>query len=47
MPEREIDPRRLVWVGPLTIICANAAVLTGRHVAKLKRVRSGETRRIR
>ena len=33
MPEREIEPRRLVWVGPLTIICANTAVLTIRHVA--------------
>jgi len=33
MLEREIDPRRLVWVGPLTIVCANVAVLTVRHVA--------------
>ena len=43
MPEREIDPRRLVWVGPLTIICANAAVLTVRHVAK-KATKTGSFR---
>jgi hypothetical protein len=33
VPEREIDPRRLIWVGPLTIIAAIAAVLVVRGVA--------------
>jgi hypothetical protein len=33
VPEREIDPRRLVWVGPLTIMSSIAAVLTVRNAA--------------
>ncbi|MBZ5556297.1 MAG: DUF6069 family protein [Acidobacteriia bacterium] len=33
MPEREIDPRRLLWVGPLTILSSIAAVLGVRAVA--------------
>ena len=33
VPEREIDPRRLLWVGPLTILSSIAAVLAVRTVA--------------
>ena len=33
MPEREVDPRRLAWVGPLTIMSSIAAVLIVRSVA--------------
>jgi hypothetical protein len=33
VPEREIDPRRLAWVGPLTIMSSIGAVLVVRSVA--------------
>jgi len=33
VPEREVDPRRLLWVGPLTIIASIAAVLVVRAAA--------------
>jgi hypothetical protein len=33
VPEREIDPRRLIWVGPLTILSSIAAVLVVRSAA--------------
>jgi hypothetical protein len=32
VPERDIDPRRLLWVGPLTILSSIAAVLVVRAV---------------
>ena len=35
MPEAEIDPRRLLWAGPLTIVAAIAAVLLVRRAALL------------
>jgi hypothetical protein len=33
VPEREVDPRRLAWVGPLTIVSSIGAVLAVRSVA--------------
>jgi hypothetical protein len=33
VPEREIDPRRLAWLGPLTIMSSIGAVLLVRNVA--------------
>jgi hypothetical protein len=33
VPEREVDPRRLAWVGPLTIVSSIGAVLAVRSAA--------------
>jgi hypothetical protein len=35
MPEREFEPQRMVWLGPLTILSAIAAVLATRRVGLL------------
>jgi hypothetical protein len=35
MPERDFEPQRMVWLGPLTIVSAVIAVLATRHVALL------------
>lgn len=35
MPERDFEPQRMVWLGPLTIASAVTAVLATRHAALL------------
>jgi hypothetical protein len=35
MPERDFEPERMIWLGPLTVISSVLAVLATRHVALL------------
>jgi hypothetical protein len=35
MPERDFEPQRMLWLGPLTILCSVAAVLATRRVGLL------------